>query len=147
MAQRDASRATLLNTQDVIAQGVSIALVSFRVAQANIQASERQVAAAEVAFEGVREEAALGARTTLDVLNAEQSLLDAQASLIAARSELYIAAYQILSAQGALTAENLGLGVQIYDPEAYFNQVKNAPAYLSEQGRQLDRVLKSLGKK
>jgi len=146
MAQRDASRATLLNTQDVIAQGVSIALVSFRVAQANIQASERQVAAAEVAFEGVREEAALGARTTLDVLNAEQSLLDAQASLIAARSELYIAAYQILSAQGALTAENLGLGVQIYDPAAYFNQVQDAPAYLSERGRQLDRVLKSLGK-
>ena len=146
MAQRDASRATLLSTQDVIAQGVSTAMVRFRVAQANIQATDRQVRAADVAFRGIREEAALGARTTLDVLDAEQQLLDAQASRIAAQSELYIAAYQILSAQGALTAENLGLGVQIYDPAAYFNQVENAPAYLSEQGRQLDRVLKSLGR-
>ena len=146
MAQRDASRATLLNTRDVIAQGVSTAMVRFRVAQANIQASDRQVRAADVAFRGVREEASLGARTTLDVLDAEQQLLDAQAARIAAQAELNIAAYQILAAQGALTAENLGLGVQIYDPEAYFNQVKDAPAYLSEQGRQLDRVLKSLGK-
>lgn len=146
MAQRDASRATLLNTQDIIAQGVATAMVRFRVAQANIQASERQVRAADVAFRGIREEAALGARTTLDVLDAEQQLLDAQAARIAAQAELNIAAYQILAAQGALTAENLGLGVQIYDPEAYFNQVKDAPAYLSEQGRQLDRVLKSLGK-
>ncbi|WP_050932057.1 TolC family outer membrane protein [Aestuariivita boseongensis] len=146
MAQRDSSRALLLNVQDVIAQGVSTAMVRFRVAQANIQATDRQIRAAEVAFRGVREEAALGARTTLDVLDAEQQLLDARAARIAAQAELYIAAYQILAAQGALTAENLGLGVQIYDPTAYYNQVKNAPAYLSEQGRQLDRVLKSLGK-
>ncbi len=146
MAQRDATRADLLNTQDVISQGVSTAMVRFRVAQANIQATDRQVRAAEVAFDGVREEAALGARTTLDVLNSEQQLLDARASRIAANTELYVAAYQILASQGALTAENLGLGVQIYDPAAYFNQVQNAPAYLSEQGRQLDRVLKSLGK-
>jgi outer membrane protein len=136
----------LLNVQDVIAQGVSTTMVRFRVAQANIQATDRQIRAAEVAFRGVREEAALGARTTLDVLDAEQQLLDARAARIAAQAELYIAAYQILAAQGALTAENLGLGVQIYDPTAYYNQVKNAPAYLSEQGRQLDRVLKSLGK-
>lgn len=147
MAQRDASRANLLNVQDIIAQGVTTALVGFRVAQANIQATDRRVRAADVAFNGVREEAALGARTTLDVLDSEQELLDAQAERIAAEADLYIAAYQILSAQGALTAENLGLGVQIYDPTAYYNQVKNAPAYLSEQGRQLDRVLKSLGKK
>lgn len=146
MAQRDASRSVLLNTQKIIAQGVATALVRFRVAQASIQSSERQVVAAEIAFQGLREEAALGARTTLDVLNSEQNLLDAQASLIAARSELYVAAYQILSAQGALTAANLGLGVQIYDPTAYFNQVQDAPAYLSERGRQLDRVLKSLGR-
>ncbi len=146
MAQRDASRASLLNTQEIIAQGVSTAMVRFRVAQANIQATDRQVRAADVAFRGIREEAALGARTTLDVLDAEQQLLDAQASRIAAQTELYVAAYQILSAQGALTAANLGLGVQIYDPAAYYNQVENAPAYLSEQGRRLDRVLKSLGK-
>ncbi len=147
MAQRDASRANLLNVQEIIAQGVTTALVGFRVAQANIQATDRRVRAADVAFRGVREEAALGARTTLDVLDSEQELLDAQAERIAAEADLYIAAYQILSAQGALTAQNLGLGVQIYDPTAYFNQVENAPAYLSEQGRQLDRVLKSLGKR
>ena len=146
MAQRDASRSALLVVRDNIEQGVATALVRFRVAQANIQATDRQIRAADVAFRGIREEATLGARTTLDVLDAEQELLDAQASKLAAQTELYIAAYQILSAQGALTAQNLGLGVQIYDPTAYFNQVKDAPAYTSQRGRQLDRVLKSLGR-
>lgn len=146
MAQRDASRANLLQTRDVISQGAATALIRFRVAQATLQATERRISAADVAFRGVREEAALGARTTLDVLDAEQRLLDAEGAKITAQTELQIAAYQILASQGALTAENLGLGVQIYDPEAYFNQVQNAPAYLSEQGRQLDRVLRALGR-
>lgn len=146
MAQRDQARANLLQVQDNVAQDVATALIRFRVAEAQLQATDRRIQAADVAFRGVREEAALGARTTLDVLDSEQSLLDAQAARISAQTELNIAAYEILSAQGVLTAANLNLGVQLYDPAAYFNQVKDAPAYLSEQGRQLDRVLRALGK-
>ena len=146
MAQRDAARAALLNVQEAIAQQAAAALIRFQVAQATIEASDRRIAAAQVAFRGVREEASLGARTTLDVLDAEQELLDAQAARIAAQSELYVAAYQILAAQGLLTASNLRLPVQVYDPEAYFNQVRTAPAFRSEQGQKLDRVLRSLGK-
>lgn len=144
MASRDSVRAGLLVTQKNIRQDVAAAMVRVEVAEANISASEGQVQAAEVAFRGVREEARLGARTTLDVLDAEQELLNAQANLIAAQSELNVAAYQILQSQGALTAENLGLNVQIYDPADYYEKVKNAPALISARGRQLDRVLRKL---
>ena len=53
---------------------------------------------------------------------------------------------QLLMAQGLLTAERLGLAVQIYDPTMYFNLVKDAPALTSKRSRDLDRVLKALGK-
>jgi outer membrane protein len=52
----------------------------------------------------------------------------------------------LLQAQGLLTAEKLKLPVQLYDPAAYYNLVKDAPAYRSKRSKQLDRVLKSLGK-
>jgi outer membrane protein len=94
----------------------------------------------------VREEAKLGARTTLDVLNAEQELLDAQANRITAASNQYGAAYALLAAMGQLTAQDLRLQVQVYDPNAYYNQVQSAPSSISRQGRQLDQVLKSLGR-
>jgi outer membrane protein len=103
------------------------------------------VRAAQVAFEGVREEAQLGARTTLDVLDAEQDLLDARANLVSAEVDETVASYQVLQAMGLLTAQNLGLNVQVYDPAAYYNLVDDAPARLSEQGQALDRVLEAIG--
>jgi outer membrane protein len=93
----------------------------------------------------VREEATLGARTTLDVLNAEQELLDAQASMISAQSDEVVASYSVLAAMGLLNAQHLGLAVQTYDPSAYYSLVDDAPAALSEQGRALDRVLRAIG--
>jgi len=146
MASRDSLRANLLNVQENISQGVVTAFVSLEVARASLTATEKQIEAARVAFEGVREEAKLGARTTLDVLDAEQELLDALAERISAQADRYIAAYQLLASQGLLTAERLGLNVQIYDPAAYYNRVKNAPSRYSKQGADLDRVLRSLGK-
>jgi len=116
------------------------------VAEASLTASEANIRAARIAFEGVREEAKLGARTTLDVLDSEQELLDAQADRVTAQASRYIASYQLLSAQGLLTAERLRLDVPIYDPAAYYNQVKNAPSRYSKQGASLDRVLRSIGK-
>ncbi|WP_370276510.1 TolC family protein, partial [Roseovarius indicus] len=85
-------------------------------------------------------------RTTLDVLDAEQELLDAQAGLISAETDLYIAAYQVLETIGELTAKDLRLNVQTYDPEAYYNLVKDAPVPISPQGQKLERVLRAIGK-
>lgn len=145
MARRDASRAGLLVTTQQIEQNVYNTYSFVEVARASLEASEREVRAATVAFQGVREEATLGARTTLDVLNAEQDLLDARANLISAQVDEVISTYSLLSAMGQLTAEKLRLQVQIYDPSAYYNLVKDAPTTTSEQGRALDRVLQSIG--
>ena len=144
MANRDASRANLLNVQKNITQGVTDRYAAFQAASASLRASTERVRASQVAFDGIREEATLGARTTLDVLNAQQDLLDAQLAEVASRTERSRAAFQLLQAQGLLTAERLGLAVQIYDPTLYYNLVKKAPARVSKQSKDLDRVLKAL---
>ena len=145
IAQRDAARANLHQTVAQVLQNVSQAWSRMEVAAAQIEASERQISAAQTAYDGVREEAALGARTTLDVLNAEQELQDARAALVQEQAQLQIAAYSVLEAMGLLTVDHLNLGIPTYDPEAYFNAVQNAPAR-SAQGEALDRVLQSLGR-
>jgi outer membrane protein len=144
-ARRDASRSTLLITSQGVNQNVGNAYAILRVARASNEASGLQVRAARTAFRGVREEATLGARTTLDVLNAEQELLDAQASMISAQADEVVASYRVLASMGLLTADHLNLGVQSYDPAAYYNLVREAPATYSQQGQALDRVLRSIG--
>ena len=114
------------------------------VARASGEAIDRQIQAASVAFRGVREEASLGARTTLDVLNAEQELLDARVSRISASIDEQIASYTVLASMGKLTAISLNLGVKTYDPTEYYNLVETAPTARSKQGAALDRVLKGL---
>lgn len=147
MATRDATRSSLLTVQEDVVQAVNNSFVRLQVARASLAATGEQVRAATIAFEGIREEATLGARTTLDVLSAEQELLNAYTSQISARAEQSLAAYELLAAQGLLTAERLGLAVQIYDPTLYYNLVKDAPAAVSKRGKDLDRVMQALGKK
>jgi outer membrane protein len=143
-AQRDAARAVLHLTSLQVAQNVRSTYAQLTAARAQIEASDRRIRAARVAFRGVREEATLGARTTLDVLNAEQTLLDAQAAAIAASADQYIAAYQVLQSMGLLTAEKLSLNVPTYDPAAYYNMVAGQGAS-STQGNALDRIMRGLG--
>lgn len=142
-ARRDAVRAGLHQSTVEVLQEVGRAWAQLGVAVASLEASERRIEAAQTAFEGVQQEAALGARTTLDVLNAEQELLDARAARLDADTGRYIAVYALLASMGLLTVEHLGLGIPTYDPEAYFNAVRNAPSR-SPQGEQLDRVLRRL---
>ncbi len=144
MAQRDSARASLLNISRQVNEAVGIAWAGIDVARAQISAIDEQIVAARAAYEGVREEATLGARTTLDVLDAEQSLLAARADKITAEANLQLAHYQLLSAMGLLTVENLKLGIPTYDPSAYYNAVQDAP-YTSRQGERLDRVLRAIG--
>jgi outer membrane protein len=146
MAQRDAQRANLHVVTNQVAQEVGNAYASLASAHAQLQASDRQIRAAQTAFNGVREEAKLGARTTVDVLDAEQVLLDARSTRVTARANLYVAAYAVLAAKGQMTASDLRLPVQTYDAAAYYNLVKDAPAKYSKQGKALDRVLRALQK-
>ncbi|MEM7074404.1 MAG: TolC family outer membrane protein [Pseudomonadota bacterium] len=146
MARRDAARGNLHEVIHQIALDVGNSYAILRASQAVQVSSREEVRAAEVAFNGVREEATLGARTTLDVLDAEQDLLDARANQISADIDVFIAAYQVLASIGQLTAKDLNLPVQLYDPAAYYNLVKDAPVPISPQGKQLDRVLEAIGK-
>lgn len=95
-------------------------LVSSR---ATIRSRKAQVRASELALEGVREESIVGSRTTLDVLDAEQELLDAEVSLVQAERDEWVAITQLLSATGQLTPELLALDVDPYNPDAHYNRV------------------------
>ena len=143
MAIRDASFAGLKQRGVEVAEAVGIVWSNLDVADASIAATEQQISAAQIAFDGVREEASLGARTTLDVLDAEQDLLDARASRLSAVAQRYIGIYQLLASMGLLTVDHLALGIPTYDPAAYYNAVRRAPT--SIQGRKLDRIMKSIG--
>lgn len=146
MQRRDATRANLYVVVDNVRTAAGNAYSDVLVARASRVAGRQQVNAAQVAFDGVREETALGARTTLDVLNAEQELLEARVNQISGGIDEYVGAYQLLAAMGQLTAQKLGLPVQVFDPAAYYNMVKDAPAGLSKRGQKLDRVLRAIGK-
>ena len=122
---------------------VGSAYARLTVARANMQATEQQIAAAQIAFDGLREEAKLGARTTLDVLNAEQNLLDAKANRVIASTEVVNATYAVVAALGQLSAKGLGLQVDLFDSEAYAATVQTAAP--SMRGLQLDKVLGKLG--
>ena len=89
-----------------------------------VRAARAAVAANEVALTGVREEAKVGQRTTLDVLNAQQALLQARTSLVQAEHDQVVDSYSLLSAIGRLNIPSLGLSVAEYDPRVHFDQVK-----------------------
>lgn len=146
IALRDQELGSLYETKKNISQDVGSSYAALSARRASLEASEERIRAARIAFRGVREEATLGARTTLDVLDQEQELLDAETARISDQANLYVAAYAVLQSTGRLTARDLKLGVQLYDPAAYYNLVKNAPTAMSEQGKQLDRVLKAIQK-
>jgi outer membrane protein len=94
-------------------------------AKAVIKSDEAAVKAAEIALEGVREEARVGQRTTLDILNAQQTLLNARVSLVSAQRDRVVASYATLASIGELSAANINLDVQQYDPTVHFDQVKD----------------------
>jgi len=107
----------------VAQENVFVAWDQYRAAVGQITSSEAQVRASEIALEGVRQEAYVGSRTTLDVLNAEQELLNARVALVRAQRDEFVAAYSLVSATGRLTAQDLGLGVTRYDPDQYTDKV------------------------
>jgi outer membrane protein/adhesin transport system outer membrane protein len=93
-------------------------------ARATIESRQSQVRASEIALEGVRQEALVGSRTTLDTLDSEQELLDARVQLVQAQRNEMVAAFSVLSATGQLSARQLGLKVPFYDHTKHYKQVR-----------------------
>src|SRR5262249_25488925 len=95
-------------------------------AKAQMIATQAQVTSAEVALNGVPEEARVGQRTTLDVPNAQQDLVNARVALVTAQRDRVVASYTVLAATGALSPQVLGLKIQVYDPIVHYQQVRDA---------------------
>jgi len=110
--------------RDVIAQ-VRAAYSSWQASLAIIDSSQTAVDAASLSLEGVRAENSIGNRTILDVLNAEQELLNARVDLVTARRNAYVAAFSLLAAMGRAEARDLGLADEgvLYDPVANYDRV------------------------
>ncbi|TYO67390.1 TolC family outer membrane protein [Bradyrhizobium hipponense] len=99
---------------------------SLQAGKAQVQSAQAQVTASEIALNGVREEAKAGQRTTLDVLNAQQALVNARVALVTAQHDRVVASYNVLSAVGRLSPQVLGLGTSVYDPSVHYHQVRDS---------------------
>ena len=93
-------------------------------ARANITSSDEQARASAIAAEGTRQEQQVGLRTTLDVLNAQSELRQAQLAQISARYDEYVSAASVLSAMGRLEAQNLVPATPKYDPKTNFRKLR-----------------------
>ena len=104
-----------------VRDAVATTWAAFQSTLGSIDSNQTTVKADEIAFEGVSKEQRVGGRTVLDVLNAEQELLNAQVSLVTSQRDAIVAAYSVLAAGGMLTAKSLGLKVKLYDPLDHYN--------------------------
>jgi outer membrane protein len=119
-------RLDLDTARDQVQSTVTQAWGAIDAAKAQINATQAQVTAAEVALNGVREEARVGQRTTLDVLNEQQGLVNARVALVTAQRDRIVASYAVLAAVGGLSPQVLGLRIPIYDPVVHYQQVRDA---------------------
>ena len=122
MGQR---RLDLDTARDQVRQNVVQSWGQLDAAKANIEATQAQVQASEIALNGVREEARVGQRTTLDVLNAQQELVNARVSLVSAQRDRVVASFTLLAAVGRLSPQVLGLRVPTYDSGVHYHQVRD----------------------
>ncbi len=126
-AKEEANRKRILveASRRSVIDSSSKAFTSWITARAQAEALNAEVSSAEVALEGVEQEALVGARTVLDVLDAEQERLSAQVRLVKANRDTFVASYTLLSALGQLTAKALDLPVELYDYDKHFVQVRD----------------------
>jgi outer membrane protein len=94
--------------------------------KAQVASAQSQVTASEIALNGVREEAKAGQRTTLDVLNAQQALVNARVALVTAQHDRVVASYAVLAAIGRLSPQVLGLNTTVYDASVHYHQVRDS---------------------
>jgi outer membrane protein len=94
--------------------------------KAQVASAQSQVTASEVALDGVRDEARAGQRTTLDVLNAQQALVNARVALVTAQHDRVVASYAVLNAVGRLSPQVLQLPTTAYDASVHYQQVRDS---------------------
>ena len=125
-ARENASLETEIGTEREVIATVRTYYQQWKAAQAIIVSSQAAVDAASLGLEGVRAENSVGNRTILDILNAEQELLNAQTVLVRARRNAYVAGFNLIAAMGRATALDLGLDVgPLYDPEVNYRRVRS----------------------
>jgi outer membrane protein len=111
-------------TERAVVANTRSAFATYKAATDAIASNQVAVSANELALEGARAENSVGTRTILDVLNAEQELLNAQVALVTARRDQYVAGFQLLNAMGQAEADDLGLeGGPLYDPLGNYRRV------------------------
>ena len=108
-----------------VQQNVTQSWGQLEAAKAQVDSSTAQVTSSEIALDGVREEARVGQRTTLDVLNAQQALVQARTSLVTAQHDRIVASYAVLASVGSLSPQILGLHIETYDPMVHYQQVRD----------------------
>jgi outer membrane protein len=123
--QAQQAREVLADARRAAVENARRAWETLTASRAQITALRAQVRANEIALDGVQREALVGSRTTLDVLNAEQELLDARVALVRATRDVVIASYALAATAGRLTARDLNLPVPIYDPIDHYGSVRN----------------------
>lgn len=125
-AKNQASQAKFntLDVQNAVVENVTRSWQDYHTSQAVIASTEQAINAAEIALEGVKQENQFGVRTVLDVLDAEQELFGSRVNLIRAKRAEKIYAYSLLATVGKLTAQDLGLPIQPYDPTEHYDNVK-----------------------
>jgi outer membrane protein len=111
---RDQARADLVTAWGQLSAG-----------KAQVESAQSQVSATEIALLGTRKEAAVGQRTVLDVLNAQQALVNARVALVTAEHDRVVASYAVLSATGRLSPQVLHLATPVYDPSVHYHQVRD----------------------
>lgn len=124
LEQANAAQIGVEGQRRIVLQNVSSAFAQVVSARSTLTAGNEAVRAATVAAEGVRQEAQVGLRTTLDVLNQELELRAAQVTLAAARRNEYVAQAQLLSAMGRLEGADLDPAIEIYDPQVNYDRVR-----------------------
>ena len=112
---RDQTRASVVQAWGQLIAGKS-----------QVASAQAQVTASEIALNGVREEAKAGQRTTLDVLNAQQALVNARVALVTAQHDRVVASYAVLNAVGRLSPQVLKLNTTVYDPSVHYHQVRDS---------------------
>ncbi len=117
------NRIQVIGAVRTVRENVTVAWNNLAASNQSLASVGDQVSAANLALDGVRQEYLVGSRTTIDVLNAQQTLLSAQISRMTAQRDVIVASYQLQQAMGHLTAEHLGLG-GLYDPTANYNNVR-----------------------
>jgi outer membrane protein len=119
-------RLVLDQTRDQTRANVVTAWGQLVAGKAQVASAQSQVTASEIALNGVREEAKAGQRTTLDVLNAQQALVNARVALVTAQHDRVVASYAVLNAVGRLSPIVLNLATNVYDPSVHYHQVRDS---------------------